>query len=75
MHDGRTNLSNEVASEVRNFFGDKVYNSVIPRNIRIAEAPSFGQPILLYDHKSSGAHSYIKLASEIIEREKQYMAA
>ncbi len=75
MHDGRTNLSNEVASEVRSFFGDKVYNSVIPRNIRIAEAPSFGQPILLYDHKSSGAHSYIKLASEIIEREKQYMAA
>jgi len=75
MHDGRTNLSNEVASEVRNFFGDKVYKSVIPRNIRIAEAPSFGQPILLYDHKSSGAHSYIKLASEIIEREKQYMAA
>ncbi len=75
MHDGRTNLSNEVASEVRNFFGDKVYNSVIPRNIRIAEAPSFGQPILLYDHKSSGAHSYIKLASEIIEREKKYMAA
>ena len=72
MHDGRTNLSNEVASEVRNFFGDKVYNSVIPRNIRIAEAPSFGQPILLYDHKSSGAHSYIKLASEIIEREKKY---
>ena len=75
MHDGRTNLSNEVASEVRSFFGEKVYNSVIPRNIRIAEAPSFGQPILLYDHKSSGAHSYIKLASEIIEREKQYMAA
>lgn len=75
MHDGRTNLSNEVASEVRNFFGEKVYNSVIPRNIRIAEAPSFGQPILLYDHKSSGAHSYIKLASEIIEREKKYMAA
>lgn len=75
MHDGRTNLSNEVANEVRNFFGDKVYKSVIPRNIRIAEAPSFGQPILLYDHKSSGAHSYIKLASEIIEREKKYMAA
>lgn len=75
MHDGRTNLSIEVANEVRNFFGDKVYKAVIPRNIRIAEAPSFGQPILLYDHKSSGAHSYIKLASEIIEREKQYMAA
>ena len=75
MHDGRTSFSNEVANEVRAFFGPKVYNSVIPRNIRVAEAPSHGKPILLYDHTCAGSQAYIKLATEIIERERQYAAA
>ncbi|KAB2849451.1 MAG: ParA family protein, partial [Hyphomicrobiaceae bacterium] len=73
--DGRTSFSNEVANEVRGFFGSKVYSSVIPRNIRVAEAPSHGKPILLYDHTCAGSQAYIKLATEIIERERQYAAA
>ncbi|MEL6746426.1 MAG: ParA family protein [Pseudomonadota bacterium] len=75
MHDARTKLSNDVAMEVRNFFGEKVYATTIPRNIRIAEAPSFGKPILLYDNKCSGAQAYIELAGEIIERERALLAA
>lgn len=75
MHDARTNFSEEVATEVRRFFGQKVYSAVIPRNVRIAEAPSHGKPILLYDHKSTGSQAYIRLASEIIERERQLTAA
>ena len=75
MHDARTGLSNEVASEVRSFFGAKVYETQIPRNVRIAEAPSHGKPILLYDHKSVGSQAYIRLASELIERERRYKAA
>jgi len=75
MHDARTNLSEEVAAEVRRFFGTKVYDSMIPRNIRIAEAPSHGQPILFYDHKCSGSQAYIELATEIIARERQIAAA
>ena len=75
MHDARTSFSNEVANEVRGFFGPKVYSSVIPRNIRVAEAPSHGKPILLYDHTCAGSQAYIKLATEIIERERQYAAA
>ena len=75
MHDARTTFSNEVANEVRSFFGAKVYDTQIPRNVRIAEAPSHGKPILLYDHKSIGSQAYIKLASEIIERERHYKAA
>ncbi|MEL7544580.1 MAG: chromosome partitioning protein ParA, partial [Pseudomonadota bacterium] len=55
--------------------GQKVYSAVIPRNVRIAEAPSHGKPILLYDHKSTGSQAYIRLASEIIERERQLTAA
>lgn len=55
MYDYRTNLSNEVYDEVKNFFKDKVYNTKIPRNIRLAEAPSFGLPIMLYDEKCKGA--------------------
>ena len=70
MHDARTGLSREVASEVRAFFGDKVYKTTIPRNVRVAEAPSFGKPILLYDYECSGSQAYVALASEIIEREK-----
>ena len=75
MHDSRTNFSDEVASEVRRFFGTKVYSSIIPRNVRIAEAPSHGKPILLYDHRCAGSQAYIALASEIIAREQQIAAA
>jgi chromosome partitioning protein len=69
MHDSRTKLADEVSNEVRSFFGHKVYETVIPRNVRIAEAPSHGKPILLYDFKSPGSKAYIELASEIMDRE------
>ena len=75
MHDARTSLSKEVAENVRAFFGTKVYETIIPRNTRVAEAPSHGKPILLYDYDCAGSQAYIKLASEIIERERQYKAA
>lgn len=75
MHDARTTLSREVAENVRSFFGAKVYESVIPRNTRVAEAPSHGKPILLYDYDCAGSQAYIRLATEIIEREKQNQAA
>ena len=66
MFDERTNLSNQVMADLKAYFGDKVFRSVIPRNIRLGEAPSYGQPILLYDIKSKGAEAYIRLAKEII---------
>ena len=75
MHDPRANLSESVANEVRSHFGEKVYGTVIPRTVRIAEAPSHGKPILLYDYKCSGSQAYIKLATEIIERERRMKAA
>ncbi|GBF28115.1 chromosome partitioning protein ParA [bacterium MnTg02] len=75
MHDPRTKLAEEVANEVRAFFGEKVYSTLIPRNVRVAEAPSFGKPILLYDYKCAGSQAYIKLAIEIIERERLLGAA
>ncbi len=75
MHDARTSLSREVATEVRAFFGSKVYEFVIPRNTRVAEAPSHGKPILLYDYDCAGSQAYIRLATEIIERERQNKAA
>jgi len=75
MHDGRTSLSKEVAANVRQFFGPKVYNTVIPRNTRVAEAPSHGKPLLLYDYDCQGSQAYIELASEIIERERMIKAA
>jgi len=75
MHDARTSLSREVAENVREFFGPKVYNTVIPRNTRVAEAPSHGKPLLLYDYECAGSQAYIRLATEIIERERQYKAA
>ena len=71
MHDARTSLSREVADNVRAFFGPKVYESVIPRNTRVAEAPSHGKPILLYDYDCAGSQAYIRLATEIIERERR----
>jgi len=67
MYDERTNLSSAVAKDLRDFYGSQVLQTVIPRNVRLAEAPSFGQPILLYDPKSRGAQSYIDLAKEIIK--------
>ena len=66
MADFRTNLTKEVVQEVRNYFKEKVYNTVIPRNIRLTEAPSFGKPIALYDKDSIGAHKYEELAQEIL---------
>jgi chromosome partitioning protein len=75
MHDARTSLSREVAENVRAFFGAKVYETIIPRNTRVAEAPSHGKPILLYDFDCAGSQAYIRLATEIIERERQNQAA
>ncbi len=69
MYDHRLNLSNQVASEVRKFFRDKVYETVIARNVRLSEAPSFGLPILMYDATSSGATNYMKLAEELLADE------
>ncbi len=66
MYDERTNLSGAVAKDLRDFYGSQVLNTVIPRNVRLAEAPSYGKPIILYDIRSRGAESYIKLAKEII---------
>lgn len=68
MYDERTNLARDVASEVRRHFAGKVFEIVIPRNIRLAEAPSYGQPILRYDIKSRGAEAYLALAREFLER-------
>lgn len=75
MYDRRNNLSDQVAEEVRSFFGNKVYNTVIPRNVRLSEAPSFGKPALLYDYRCSGSEAYIRLASEVLQREKMLAAA
>ena len=75
MFDKRNNLSGQVAADVRGHLGDKVYNTVIPRNVRISEAPSFGKPALLYDHTCSGSQAYIDLAREILRRERPLEAA
>lgn len=70
MFDKRNNLSDQVAADVREYMGDKVYRTVIPRNVRISEAPSFGKPALVYDYKCAGSKAYMKLASELIQRER-----
>lgn len=70
MYDDRTNLTRQVAADLKDFFGDEVFKTVIPRSIRLAEAPSFGKPILSYDPRSRGAESYIKLAKEILDHEQ-----
>lgn len=71
MFDERTNLTRQVSDDLRDFFHDEVLNTVIPRSIRLAEAPSYGKPILMYDPRSRGAESYIKLAKEILENEQR----
>jgi chromosome partitioning protein len=72
MYDGRLNLARQVADEARRYFGDRVYRTMIPRNVRLGEAPSFGQPIILYDIASSGSQSYIQLAREIMFRGQEH---
>ncbi len=75
MFDPRNNLAGQVIADVRQFLGDKVYNTVIPRNVRVSEAPSHGKPVLLYDLKCAGSQAYLKLASEVIQRERILRAA
>ena len=70
MYDRRNSLSGQVAKDVREPFGDKVYETVIPRNVRVSEAPSFGKPVLIYDLKSAGSQAYLKLARELVGRER-----
>jgi chromosome partitioning protein len=74
MHDARNNLSNQVVADVREFMGHKVYDTVIPRNVRVSEAPSYGKPVLVYDLKCVGSEAYLRLATEIIQREKELKA-
>jgi chromosome partitioning protein len=75
MFDPRNNLANQVIADVREFLGDKVYQTVIPRNVRVSEAPSYGKPVLLYDLKCAGSQAYLRLASEVIQRERVLRAA
>ncbi len=69
MYDRRLNLSKQVAREAREYFGDRVFQTAIPRNVRLAEAPSFGEPIVLYDVLSQGAQSYLALSRELLQRQ------
>ena len=71
MFDKRNNLSQMVENDVRKYFGQKVYKTVIPRSVRVSEAPSHGQPVLIYDFKSTGAKAYLSLAKEVLRREKE----
>lgn len=74
MYDKRNNLTQMVEDDVRNFFGKKVYDTVIPRNVRVSEAPSHGKPVLIYDFKCPGSQAYISLAGEVLKREKDRIA-
>ena len=74
MFDARNNLSNQVVADVREFMGSKVYDTVIPRNVRISEAPSYGKPVLVYDLKCAGSDAYLRLATEVIQRERELAA-
>jgi chromosome partitioning protein len=69
MFDSRNSLSHQVAQEVRNHFGDVVFETIIPRNVVLSEAPSYGKPVLLYDYKSKGAQSYLALAKEMLHED------
>ena len=75
MFDPRNNLATQVVADVRAFMGEKVYDTIIPRNVRVSEAPSHGKPVLLYDLKCTGSQAYLKLASEVIQREGRWRAA
>jgi chromosome partitioning protein len=75
MFDARNNLCNQVVADVRQFMGDKVYDTIIPRNVRVSEAPSYGKPVLVYDLKCAGSEAYLRLATEVIQREKDLRAA
>lgn len=75
MFDARNSLSSQVVADVRDFMGEKVYDTIIPRNVRVSEAPSYGKPVLLYDLKCAGSQAYLKLASEVIQRERRAYAA
>ena len=75
MFDPRNSLAGQVVADVRAYMGDKVYETVIPRNVRLSEAPSHGKPALLYDLKCAGSQAYLKLASEVIQREGRWRAA
>jgi chromosome partitioning protein len=68
MYDQRNNLCDQVATDVRGHFGARVFDTIIPRNVRIAEAPSHGKPVLIYDHGCAGAQAYIRLATEVLRR-------
>ncbi|UCF04527.1 MAG: ParA family protein [bacterium] len=72
MFDRRLKLSSQVADEAISYFGDKVYDTIIPRNVRLSECPSFGKPVLLYDVQSAGSRSYLKLAAEFAEKQRGY---
>ncbi len=74
MFDGRNNLAVQVAADVRDYLGDKVYKTVIPRNVRVSEAPSHGLPAILYDHRCSGSRAYINLAGELLRRDRRKAA-
>lgn len=74
MYDSRNNLANQVVADVRQFMGKQVYDTVIPRNVRISEAPSYGKPVLVYDLKCVGSEAYLRLATEIIQRERELKA-
>jgi chromosome partitioning protein len=74
MFDARNNLSSQVVADVREFMGAKVYDTIVPRNVRVSEAPSYGKPVLVYDLKCSGSEAYLRLATEVIQREKQLCA-
>ena len=71
MYDLRTNLANQVVREVKKYFENKVYKTVIPRNVKLSEAPSYGMPIIMYDPKSKGAKAYDKLSKEFIKRNNE----
>lgn len=75
MYDARNNLAQQVVADVRDYLGDKVYSTLIPRNVRVSEAPSYGKPAIIYDLKCAGSQAYLQLASEVIQRERRSHAA
>ncbi|MEM6335793.1 MAG: hypothetical protein AAF752_04450, partial [Bacteroidota bacterium] len=75
MYDSRLRLSNQVFNEVKRYFGSKVFKSIVQRNVRLSEAPSFGKPVLLYDAASAGARNYISLAREVIVNSAEFLQA